>query len=256
MRVSVCEGRGEVAPQVGVAVERVVDPLDELDVGAQLRGVALADPRVELLRGEVGDLDRRGVGRELLVRGEKREVVLVDVVDALERRAVRDGEREGPHADVQLLLDLVQQIEGLLRGAVQLVDEDDDRRLAHAAHLHELARLRLDALGAVDDDDDRVDGRQRAVGVLGEVLVSRRVEDVDLHPLVFKSHDGRGHRDAALPLDLHEVRRGAFLDLVALDGSGHVDGAAEEQQLLRQRGFARIGVGDDGEGPPACDLFL
>ena len=35
-----------------------------------------------------------------------------------------------------------------------------------------------------------------------------------------------------------------------------MDGAAEEEQFLRERGFARIGVGDDGERAPACDFFL
>lgn len=116
--------------------------------------------------------------------------------------------------------------------------------------------MRLDALGTVDDDDDRIDGRQRAVGVFGEVLVSRGVEDVDLGALVFEAHHGRGDRDAALALDLHEVRRGAFLDLVAFDRPGDVDGPAEEQQLLGEGGFTRVGVGDDREGAAACDFFL
>ena len=38
--------------------------------------------------------------------------------------------------------------------------------------------------------------------------------------------------DAALALDLHEVRRGAFLDLVAFDRPGDVDGTAEELSLI------------------------
>ena len=97
-----------------------------------------------------------------------------------------------------------------------------------------LARLRLDALRSVDDDDDRIDGRERAVGVLCEVLVAGGVENIDLASRVFEAHHGRGHRNASLALDLHEVGRGALLDLVALDGSGHVDRAAEEQQFLRE----------------------
>lgn len=134
--------------------------------------------------------------------------------------------------------------------------KDDDRRLAHAAHLHQLARLRLDALGAVDDDDDRVDGRERAVGVFGEVFVSRGVEDVDLASGVFESHDGRGHRNAALAFDLHEVGGGAFLDLVALDRSGHMDGAAEQEQFLREGRFSCVGVGDYRKGAAPCYFVL
>ena len=36
--------------------------------------------------------------------------------------------------------------------------------------------------------------------------------------------------------------------LAALDGTGQLDGATEQQQLFSQRGLARVGVGDDGEG--------
>ena len=85
---------------------------------------------------------------------------------------------------------------------------------------------------------------------------SRGVEDIDLGALVFEAHHGRGDRDAALALDLHEVRRGAFLDLVAFDRPGDVDGTAEEQQLFGEGGFTRVGVGDDREGAAACDFFL
>ncbi len=35
-----------------------------------------------------------------------------------------------------------------------------------------------------------------------------------------------------------------------------MDGAAEQQQFFRKGGFARVGVGDDGEGPPPGYLFL
>ena len=75
-----------------------------------------------------------------------------------------------------------------------------------------------------------VDGREGAVGVLGEILVARGVEDVDLAAGILESHDGRGDRNTALALDFHEVGGGAFLDFVALDGSGHMDGAAEQEQ--------------------------
>ena len=250
------EDRGQFAAQVGFAVELVVDALDQLDVLPQQVGEFFADVTVQLLRREVRDFGRRCVGRQFLVRRKEREVLFVEVVDALERGAVRDRESQRPHADLQLLLHLVQQVERLLRGAVQLVDEDDHGGFAHAADRHQLAGLGLDALGAVDHDDDRIHGRQRAVGVLGEILVARGVEDVDLAALVFEAHDGRGHRDASLAFDLHEVGRRALLDLVALDGSGHMDGAAEQQQFLGKGGFARVGVGDDGEGPPPGYFFL
>ena len=63
--------------------------------------------------------------------------------------------------------------------AVELVDKGEDRRLAQAADFHQLDGALLDALGDVDDHQRRVHRRQRAIGVLGEVLVARRVEQVD-----------------------------------------------------------------------------
>ena len=181
---------------------------------------------------------------------EEVEAVVVEVVHALEGRAHADGPGEGLDLDVQLRLELVQKFEGVLALAVELVHEDDDRRLAHAADFHEPQGLFFDALDAVDDEDDAVHGGERAVGVLGEVLVARRVEQIDLEPVVVEAHDRRGHRDAALALDVHEVRRGALPDLVRLHRAGDLDRAAEEQELLGERGLSRVGVADDGEGPP------
>ena len=250
------EDRRQIARQIGVAVEGIVDALDQFRILAQLAGIALAHMRVELRCSQIADFDGRRRSRLPLVGGEERQTVRIDVVNALERRAVGDRKGQRTYFDAQLALHLVQQVEGVLARAVQLVDEDHHRRLAHPAHLHQAARLLLDALGAVDDDDDRIDGRQRAVGVLGEILVAGRIENIDLHSVILETHDGGGHRDAALPFDLHEIGRRALLDLVALDGARHVDRAAEEQQLLGKGGFAGVGVRNDGERPPPGDLFL
>lgn len=100
--------------------------------------------------------------------------------------------------------------------AVELVDEDDHRGLPHAADVHQLAGLGLDAFGAVDDDDYGVHRRQRAVGIFGEVFVARGIENVDLAALVFEAHDGRSDRNTALTFDLHEVGGGSFLILLLL----------------------------------------
>ena len=72
--------------------------------------------------------------------------------------------------------------------------------------------------------------------------MARGVEDVDLDILVVETHDRRCDRDAALALDLHEIGRGALLYLVALDGSGHMYGPAEEEQFLGKGSLSRIGV--------------
>ena len=52
--------------------------------------------------------------------------------------------------------------------------------------------------------------------------------------------------------DDHAVMGG----LARLDRPGHLDRSPEQQQLLAQRGLARVRVGDDGEGTPPGDLAL
>jgi len=74
-------------------------------------------------------------------------------------------------------------------------------------HLEQLARLRLDALGAVDQHDGIVSRRQRAVRVLAEVAVPGRVQDVELEPRVGKGHGGGADADATRLLQLHPVCR-------------------------------------------------
>ncbi len=81
--------------------------------------------------------------------------------------------------------------------AVELVDEGHDRGVAHAADLHQLFGLGVDPLAAVDHHQGAVHGGQHAVGVLGEVLVARGVQEVDLEVAVVEFHDRGGHRNAA-----------------------------------------------------------
>ena len=176
------------------------------------------------------------------------------VVAAEEVAALAD--RPGGRADVelQLVLDLVDDLEGVAGLAVHLVAEGEDRQVAQAADLEELAGLALDALGAVDDHDRGVDGGQRAVGVLGEVRVAGRVDEVEPPVAEREGHGAGGDRDAALLLELHEVRAGAARLALGADLAGHLDGAAVEQELLGQRRLAGVRVRDDREGAPAGDL--
>ena len=122
------------------------------------------------------------------------------------------------------------------------------------ANFEQLARLALDALGGVDHHDGRVDGRERAVGILAEVGVARRIEQVEDNAAPLERHHGTRHRDAALLLDRHPVRPGASPLAARLDVTGKLNGAAEQQQLLGQRGLAGVRVRDDRERAPAGDL--
>ena len=180
--------------------------------------------------------------------------IVQQVVDALESPAAPDrpGDRRTPEA--QHPLDLVEQLDGLAALPVHLVHEGHDRGVAQPAHLHQPDGPRLDAAGAVDDHEGGIDGGQGAVGVLGEILVAGGVEQVHDAPGVGELHHRGGDGDAALLLELHPVGGGVSRRLAPLDGAGKPDRAAEQQQLLGEGGLARIGVGDDRERAPACDL--
>ena len=56
---------------------------------------------------------------------------------------------------------------------------------------------------------------QRAVGILGKVLMSRSVQDVDAITVVAELQNRAGHRDAALLFDLHPIRHSGARALFA-----------------------------------------
>ena len=238
---------------VGLDLKFGIDAVDEFKVVAQLRRVLFADSCVQFV---AGDVDFDFFRNSLFVRRKQVEFLLVNIVNALEFRTLIDGPRQRSDADFQFLFEFVEQVERVATFAVHLVDEDDDGRVSHSTNLHQFARLRFDTFRAIDHDNGRIHGGQRAVGVFGEVLVTGRVEDVHLVVAVVKLHHRRRNRNTALLLDVHPVRRRCFPDFIAFHGSSHLNLAAEEQKFLRQRGFTGVGVADDGESSPAFYFWV
>ena len=118
-------------------------------------------------------------------------------------------------------------------------------------NLEQLAGPGLDPLGGVDHHDRGIHRGERAVGVLGEILVARRIEQVEHAPGVFERHHRGHHGNAAVALDAHPVRARAAALALGAHVAGELDGAAGAQQVFRQCGLAGIGVGDDREGAAA-----
>jgi len=109
-------------------------------------------------------------------------------------------------------------------------------------------------LGRVQHHHRSVGGGQGAVGVLGEVLVAGRVEQVEHQAGVVEGHHAGRDRDATLALDLHPVRAGAPLLAARPHRAGGADRPAGQQQVLGQGGLAGVRVRDDGEGASARGL--
>ena len=55
------------------------------------------------------------------------------------------------------------------------IDENDDGRVAHSAHLHQTFGLGLYTFHTIHDEDDAVHSGQRAVRVFSKILVTGRV---------------------------------------------------------------------------------
>ena len=70
-----------------------------------------------------------------------------------------------------------------------------------------LADLRL--AGGLPRCDRAVDSGQCPVSIFAEILMPRRIEQVENDPILGKRHHRRRHRNPALLLDLHPVRPGA-----------------------------------------------
>ena len=216
-----------------------------------LLGVEIAGHRV------AGETDRGGVALVLVVGGllgERQELLVAQVQHPLESPTGTGRPVQRRRIEGQLGGDLVQQLDGVLRLAVHLVDEGDDRDVAQPADLEQLQGLGLDPLGGVQNHDRGVGGRERAVGVFREVLVARGVQQVEHQACVVEGHDAGRDGDPALAFDLHPVRPGPAVLATGPHRAGRADRAARQQQVLGQRRLAGVRVGDDGEGAPARGL--
>jgi hypothetical protein len=167
-----------------------------------------------------------------------------------------DADRPGGRGYVnrKVLLDLVDDLEHVAGFAVHLVAEGQDRQIAQAADLEQLAGLAFYALGAVDHHDCGVDGGQGAIGVFGKVAVAGGVDKVEAVVPEVEGHCAGRDRDPAIRLDLHEVRPRAPGIALGAHLARHLDGAAEQQELFGQRGFPGVGVRNDRKGPAAGDF--
>ena len=157
--------------------------------------------------------------------------------------------------DLEFGFELVENLERVAPLAVELVDEYNHRSVAHAAHLHEFACLGFHTLRHVDHDNYRINSRQGAVSILGEVLMTGSIEDVDFIIAVVETHYRRCHRDTALLLNLHPVACGGLLDFVRFHGAGYMDCASEKKQFLGESSLAGIRMRDDGESAAAGYFF-
>ena len=233
-------------------VERFGRTLNEFDGLAHVRHFH-REETVKL--GIVEPFDHLLITRETLLAGRKaHKTVLQQREDAAEGLAHADGPGDGHALELEHVLDFADHVERIAHFAVELVDERDDRRLAHAADFEKLDCLGFHALGGIDHHHGGVDGGQHSVRVFREVLMARGVEQVDDVIVIVELHHRTRHGNAALLFDFHPVGRGVTGGLTALDGAGHLNGAAEQKELFRERRLAGVRMGNDGKGAAHFDV--
>lgn len=171
------EYRSQFALQIVVYLKLGINAVYQLQFAAQLVGKVLSDPVVQFFGM---DVNFHLFGYDLLAGLEEVELLFVNVVNALEAGTTLNGPRQRTHVNMEFFLQFVKKVERIFGFAVHLVDEDDDRRVPHTAHFHQLACLRFHTFGTVHHDDNAVYRCQRAVSVFGKVLVTRCIKDVDL----------------------------------------------------------------------------
>jgi len=130
-------------------------------------------------------------------------------------------------------------------GQVDLVHHRDDLEVGVQRQVEVGQRLRLHALRRVDQQDHALAGRQAARDLIRKVHVAGSVNQVELVGLAVVRRILQPHRlqldgDAALALQVHAVEH-LLLHLALLDGAADVD------EAIGQRGLAVVDVGHDAE---------
>ena len=126
-------------------------------------------------------------------------------------------------------------------------------------HLEQFEGLRFKAFRRIDEHDCAIDRTEYAVGVFGEVRVPGGVEQIDDAVLSVGGDVGelqrcRRDRDAPGLFHLHPVRHRGASSGLAVNGAGLSDHPGVQDQCLGERRLTRVGMADDGEGPPTESL--
>ena len=187
---------------------------------------------------------------------EEMHLLVLAIIDALEARPVTKRPIQRISMNAEHALKLVEQIKRRPRRAVELVHESENRYASAATNFKQFPRLALDALARIDHHHRRIHRSQHAISILREILVTRRVEDVDDTILVLKLENRRAHRNAALFFQLHPVGGRRTLVLARGHAAGELQGPTVEQEFFRERRLARVRVRNDRKRTTALHLAL
>ena len=146
-----------------------------------------------------------------------------EVDDAFELAFIADRDLHCCRGDFELMIDLIDALEGVGAHAVHLVDEDDTGNIIPSHLSVDRDRLRLHTRDGAKNHDGPIEHSQRAFDFDGEINVPRRIDEVDvvvfLLPVLFLdpvTKRGCGlNSNTLFPLKVHRVHLGANRVLAA-----------------------------------------
>ena len=227
------EYRGELSFADQLLIELCRRTIEQLDLIHQLCLILLTDELLQLRRMNI-NLRRMSKLRTLLRIREGRHLPSRTVVNTLEILSGTDRPVDRAGRDAKLLLNVVEQFEGVVRVTVHLIDKGKNRNMAHDTDLEQLACLCLYSLGCIDDHHGRVRRHQGTVRILREILMSRCIQNIDAVAVIIKLQNGRRDGNTTLLLDLHPVGHRMPCGRLSLYGTGQIDRSAVQQKLLCQ----------------------
>ena len=151
----------------------------------------------------------------------------------------------------------VEQIEGLVDRPVRpgaltidLVDDEDGLQPRLESLVGHETGLGHRSLDRIDQQQHRIDHRQAALHFAAEISVARGIDNVDAASVPIDRGVLGQDRDAALAFELVRIHH-AFLHLPELG-----EGTGLTQELVDERRFAMIDMGDDGDVTQLFDRIV
>ena len=234
---------------LGVAVDELfalLEPAGDDSAAADLADVVVPRQSADLHEERLVRVGRRR--RDLVDDGlEKGVHALVGLGQVVDKPAGQSGAVED--REVGLLVrgaQFEEQVERFFKrpfgvgvGPVNLVDDDNGPKSHRQSAGEHVAGLRHGAFVGVHQKQDRVDHREDAFHLAGEVGVSRRVDDVD--QVVMPLHGAVLRRDGDAPFlfQLAAVHDALFLLTASAEGLSRTEDRVDEGRL------AVVDVGHD-----------
>lgn len=194
------EHRRHMVLKKGLGIEALASMAHEIKFMADGLGV---EPRVQC--GYFGDCHFTQPAGNTGIAVEQAHAACCHVNRTHEIAAASDrpGDRRG--VERECFLDLIEELERVAAFTIHLVNESDDRNVAQPAYFKELASPWLDPLGRIDHHHRRVDRGKGPIGIFREVLVARRIKQIEDTAVIFKGHHRCHNGNAALAFNGHPV---------------------------------------------------